>query len=70
MKQIILLNNVKHKIKTIGWIPNTSILFKDTCHLNLPESMVKNNPLDIDNIKEQQNADVDTQHWLRKYPQW
>jgi hypothetical protein len=45
-------------------------LYNDTCYLNLPENMVKNNPLDIDNIKEKQNADVDTQHLLRKYPQW
>lgn len=48
----------------------SSSLYNDTCNLNLPENMVKNNPLDIDDIKEKQNADIDTQHLLRKYPQW
>jgi hypothetical protein len=27
------------------------------CYLNLPDNMVDNNPLDMENIKEQQDAD-------------
>ncbi len=46
----------------------SSSLYNDTCYLNLPENMVQNNPLDFDNIKEKQDADVDIQDLLRKYP--
>jgi hypothetical protein len=34
---------------------------KDQCYLNLPEDMVENNPLDIENIKEKQDEDNDLQ---------
>ncbi len=30
---------------------------KDQCYLNLPEDMVEDNPLDIENIKEKQDED-------------
>jgi hypothetical protein len=29
----------------------------EECYLNLPDDMIDNNPLDIENIKEQQDAD-------------
>ncbi len=32
------------------------------CYLNLPEDMVEDNPLDIENIKEKQDEDNELQH--------
>jgi hypothetical protein len=34
---------------------------KDQCYLNLPEDMAKDNPLDIENIKDKQDEDNDLQ---------
>jgi hypothetical protein len=33
----------------------------DHCYLNFPEDMVKNNPLNMENIKEKQDQDADLQ---------
>jgi hypothetical protein len=40
------------------------------CYLNLPEDMVEDNPLDLENIKEKQDEDNDLQQSLTKYPTW
>jgi hypothetical protein len=40
------------------------------CYLNLPEDMVEDNPLDLENIKEKQDEDNDVQHALTKHPTW
>jgi hypothetical protein len=40
------------------------------CYLNLPEDMVENNPLDLENIKEKQDEDNDLQQSLTKHPDW
>ena len=34
----------------------------DHCYLNLPEDMIENNPLNMENIKEKQDQDADFQH--------
>ena len=33
----------------------------DHCYLNLPEDMIENNPLNMENIKEKQDQDADLQ---------
>jgi hypothetical protein len=33
----------------------------DNCYLNLPEDMIDNNPLNMENIKEKQDQDADLQ---------
>ncbi len=38
------------------------------CYLNLPEDMVEDNPLDLENIKEKQDEDNDLQQSLTKHP--
>jgi hypothetical protein len=40
------------------------------CYLNLPEDMVEDNPLDLENIKEKQDEDNDPQQSLNKHPDW
>jgi hypothetical protein len=40
------------------------------CYLNLPEDMVKDNPLDLENIKEKEDEDNDLQQKLTKHPTW
>jgi hypothetical protein len=40
------------------------------CNLNLPENMVENKPLDIENIKEKQDHDADLQQSATRYPEW
>ena len=40
------------------------------CYLNLPEDMVEDNPLDLENIKEKQDEDNDLQQSLTKHPDW
>jgi hypothetical protein len=40
------------------------------CYLNLPEDMVEDNPLDLENIKEKQDEDNDVQQSLTKHPNW
>ncbi len=39
-------------------------------YLNLPEDMVEDNPLDLENIKEKQDEDNDLQQSLTKRPTW
>jgi hypothetical protein len=38
------------------------------CYLNLPEDMVEDNPLDLENIKEKQDEDNDLHQSLTKHP--
>jgi hypothetical protein len=38
------------------------------CYLNLPGDLITDNPLDIENIKENQNADNALQQQAEKYP--
>jgi hypothetical protein len=40
------------------------------CYLNLPEDMVKDNPLDLESIQEKQDEDNDLQQSLTKHPDW
>jgi hypothetical protein len=40
----------------------------EQCYLNLPEDIVKDNPLDLENIKEKQNEDNDLQQSITKHP--
>jgi hypothetical protein len=42
----------------------------ELCYLNLPEDMVEDNPLDLENIKEKQDEDNDLQQSLTKHPDW
>jgi hypothetical protein len=42
----------------------------DQCYLNLPEDMVEDNPLDIENIKEKQDEDNDLQQSATRHPEW
>jgi hypothetical protein len=42
----------------------------DHCYLNLPENMVEDNPLDLENIKEKQDEDNDLQKSLTQHPTW
>jgi hypothetical protein len=42
----------------------------DHCYLNLPEYMVENNPLNIENIKEKQDQDADLQQSATQHPEW
>ncbi len=40
------------------------------CYLNLPEDMVEDNPLDLENIKERQYHDEKLMQSAVKYPEW
>jgi hypothetical protein len=40
------------------------------CYLNLPEGMVEDNPLDLENIKEKQDEYNDLHQSLTKHPTW
>jgi hypothetical protein len=40
------------------------------CYLNLPEDMVEDNPLDLENIKAKQDEDNDLHQSLTKHPTW
>ncbi len=40
------------------------------CYLNLPEDMVEDNLLDLENIKEKQDEDNYLQQSLSKHPTW
>jgi hypothetical protein len=40
------------------------------CYLNLPEDMVEDNLLDLENIKEKQDEDNDLSQSLLKHPTW
>jgi hypothetical protein len=40
------------------------------CYLNLPEDMVEDNPLDLENIKERQDHDEKLMQSVVKYPEW
>jgi hypothetical protein len=39
-------------------------------YLNLPEDMVEDNPLDLENIKERQDNDEKLMQSVVKYPEW
>ncbi len=39
-------------------------------YLNLPEDMVEDNPLDLENIKEKQDKDNDLSQSLMRHPTW
>ncbi len=41
----------------------------DHCYLNLPEHMVENNPLNMENIKEKQDQDADLQQSATQHPE-
>ncbi len=40
------------------------------CYLNLPEDMVEDNPLGLENIKEKKGEDNDLSQSLLKHPTW
>jgi hypothetical protein len=40
------------------------------CNLNLPEDMVEDNPLDLENINERQDHDMKHMQSVVKYPEW
>ncbi len=40
------------------------------CYLNLPEDMLEDNPLDIENIKEKQDLDNELQQSVTRHPDW
>jgi hypothetical protein len=40
------------------------------CYLNLPEGMVEDNPLGLENIEEKQDEDNDLHQSLTKHPTW
>jgi hypothetical protein len=42
----------------------------DQCYLNLPEDILEENPLDIENIKEKQAEDNDLQQSVIRHPEW
>jgi hypothetical protein len=42
----------------------------EQCNLNLPEDMVEDNPLDLENIKERQDHDEKLMQSMVKYPEW
>ncbi len=41
----------------------------DQCYLDLPEDMVEDNPLDIENIKEKQDEDNELQQSATRHPE-
>ena len=41
----------------------------DNCYLNLPEDMIEDNPLNIENIKEKQNQDAGLQQSATRHPE-
>jgi hypothetical protein len=42
----------------------------EQCYLNLPEGMVEDNLLDLENIKERQGHDENLMQSIVKYPEW
>jgi hypothetical protein len=42
----------------------------EQCYVNLPEGMVEDNPLDLENIKERQDHDEKLMQLTVKYPEW
>jgi hypothetical protein len=42
----------------------------EQCYLNLPKNMVKDNPFDLENIKERQDYDEKLMKSTVKYPEW
>ncbi len=42
----------------------------DQCYLNLPEDILEDNPLDIENIKEKQIEDEELQRSVTRHPEW
>jgi hypothetical protein len=64
----------KHSVDTHLLACNGNHHFCDSnaehCYLNLPEDMVEDNPLDLENIKEKQDGDNDLQQSFTKHPTW
>jgi hypothetical protein len=44
--------------------------YAEHCYLNLPEDLVEDNPLDLENMKEKQDEDNDFHQSLTKHPAW
>jgi hypothetical protein len=42
----------------------------DNCYLNLPEDMIDNIPLNMENIKEKQDQDADLHKSVTRHPEW
>jgi hypothetical protein len=42
----------------------------EQCHLNLPEDMVEDKPLNLENIKERQDHDEKLMQLMVQYPEW
>jgi hypothetical protein len=42
----------------------------DNCYLNLPEDMIEDNPLNIENIKENQDQDASLLRSATQHPEW
>ena len=42
----------------------------EKCYLNLPEDMVKDNPLDLENIKKRQDKDDNLMQSTVRHPTW
>ncbi len=58
------------KRKKRGRDTDTNQHWSDQCYLNLPEDMVEDNPLDIENIKERQDEDNELQQLAARHPEW
>jgi hypothetical protein len=60
------------RIHTLWHIANNHFCGSNAehCYLNLPEDMVEDNPLDLENTKEKQDEDNDLQHSLTKHSTW
>ena len=43
--------------------------YTDNCYLNLPENMIEDNPLNIENIKEKQDQDAGLQLSATRHPE-
>jgi hypothetical protein len=65
----------KKKVKTLvtqynqnhGRVCDSNV---EHCYFNLPEDMVEDNPLDLENIKEKQDEDNDFSQSLMRHPTW
>jgi hypothetical protein len=69
MLNIVISTSLRIWLKTNG-NDHFYDLNAEHCYLNLPEDMVENNPLDLENIKEKKDEDNDLQQSLAKHPTW
>jgi hypothetical protein len=65
----------KKKAKTLVTLYNQNHCYicdsnVEHCYLNLPEDLVEDNPLDLENIKEKQDGDNDLSRSILKHPTW